>query len=168
MSRLFQNHNINGEQSKPKPDLPAATQPDVLPVLTPHENQPDLAVATQPDVFPVSTPCLSSPPAGVRPLNFYSVTKEESIKEQIVLDPSLRVSPSLLMPLEPGETERKNLKLVSLGLSRYSNIDADIYLLDGEDRVPSGLSTNGSELPAPLRTAMYIAGGPGLCQASNL
>ena len=67
----------------------------------------------------------------MKPCNYLSLTrKDSSINGTFVIDPTLRIPPSLLPSLEEGESEgeRKNLRLVS----DYGVVDVEIYLVDGE------------------------------------
>ena len=74
-----------------------------------------------------------------------------------MIDPSLRVSSSLLAPLE-GSEERKNLKVVS----KYWGVDISIYLFDGGKPVEGRVSGNSVTTQTSIltsRTTMYVQSG---------
>jgi hypothetical protein len=75
------------------------------------------------------------------------------MSETFVVDPTLWVLPSLLVPLPPQET-RKNLKVISSS----GRVNATIYLVDGADRTESRKSVHIAEpsSPSTARTTMYV------------
>lgn len=75
-----------------------------------------------------------------KPTNFLASTEGPSIRGEFVIDPSIRLPPSLLPLLGEGETEqdRKNLSLTSM-----FSINTDIWLLSSS----SGESVTGMRKP---------------------
>jgi hypothetical protein len=62
--------------------------------------------------------------------NYVALTrKDHNIKERYAIDPFISVPPSLLPPLEEGETEadRKNLKIKT----KDGSVDVDLWVLGG-------------------------------------
>ena len=106
---------------------------------------------------PNPTPALPK----VKPVNQVGISRDAHVSETFMIDPSLRVSSSLLAPLERDE-ERKNLKVVS----KFWGVDVSIYLLDSGKPVEgaSGSSVNTQASISSSRTTMYVQAG----QAANV
>jgi len=74
----------------------------------------------------------SSATSVVRPANYISITRtHSSVRQTLIIDPSLFVPPFLRPPLIPGETEetRNNLRLEST----HGHIIADVTLAENTD-----------------------------------
>ncbi len=81
-------------------------------------------------------------PAHLRPTNFVYVNRSNSsIKETCAINSALEIPPSLLPPLEAGETVRKNVSMIS----KNGSVNGTIHLLEGGLRADLLLrSQNGS------------------------
>ncbi|KAF9240453.1 hypothetical protein BU15DRAFT_74044 [Melanogaster broomeanus] len=95
-----------------------------------------------------------------KPTNFLALSNESnSIKGEFVIDPSLRIPPSLLPPLPDGKTEadRKNLRLHC----KCASVNAEVWLLgsprsdtvlEEQERTTIDLSSDHGSINAQVKT----------------
>ena len=110
---------------------------------------PSYSPPTEPDASGSVPP----PTFKTKPTNFLSLSNEnDAVKGEFVIDPCIRIPPSVLPPLGENETEddRQNLCLTS----RNSSVNADIWLLG--PAVPAG---------KPRRTTIALTSGHGSIRA---
>ncbi|KAG2151153.1 uncharacterized protein EDB93DRAFT_296409 [Suillus bovinus] len=108
-----------------------------------------------------SRPTELQPPS--KPTNFLSlILKDKAIRGCYVIDPLMEIPPSLLPPMNTGETdqERKNLYL----RTKDGSIDADIWLIGQEEAAPRNgsrttlsLSSDDGSITAKINTVKIVA-----------
>jgi len=101
-----------------------------------------------------SSPAPHSPAFKSKPTNFLALSDEhdrDAVRGEFIIDPCIRIPPSMLPLLDEGETEddRKNLRLTS----RFSSVNAEIGLLGS----PSA--------PKPRRTTIALTSDYGSIHA---
>jgi len=98
---------------------------------------------------------LQSIPFKSKPVNYISIIRQNNpIKENFIINPTLQIPASLLIPLEDGQTEedRKNLKLESSN----SYIETDIWLV-GDDQRDQEINLDNKGVPKKKRTTLDLS-----------
>ncbi|KAJ7488113.1 hypothetical protein FB451DRAFT_1391064 [Mycena latifolia] len=142
-----------------------AVPDDPPPAYFTSQSPPKSQVATSSELPPLLVAAGPQAPDDVKPTNFLSLSRGNgSIKGTYVIDPRVKIPPSLLPPLAPDETEaaRRNLFMHTSS----GSVDVDLFVVgDGEvkgKKVNMFIkSSNGSltariHAPIPARPPIHL------------